>query len=903
MPWHHLQARYRVVVKDFKWEIYPVDKFDVYNYRESRSLLNFVAHFLRDAERRGAYLKPVIEYRIPFFLYNSQNDFEQSIIADITEGTGGVTEAFKNRLLLGHRGSLRYLNHVVAHEYTHEIQFSILFEGWWKSARLLKFIFYPLWLMEGIAEYTSGDLDVPEREMYVRDAALNGKIPSIMKLHNFAHLEPHQVTMAYKTSELLMRFIAEEYGEEKLRELLTTFRENYDPNTVLSIVLGLDIKTLDFKFKEYLDERYENFRDLNKPVGEKLTSGQTKYPVFNFAPCPARGASLIYYLSDNRGLTEIWRTCSTSGKSEILVGLKNNAEIDYINPEGAALAISADGKKLAFIAEKNKKDFICVYDIATQKINKYSPGIDYSSLAAPAFFPDGLTIVFTAMVNSFRDLYTYNIATGETTRITFDQYDDTDPSVSPDGRYIVYSSERPKKGDFWDYDLFILDRENGRIEKLTNYDWDEKTPSVSPDGKTVVFIAEPDTVRNIYMLDLPTKNISKLTDTSGGFFNPVFADDGNSIIFSLFLDGRKDIYKIRNSELTTTKMEKEEETETATAPDENSAPNEETIKPYKFTASTDLFYPFLYYSSLDGLFLASYWLFSDMLGRHNLTTGVIFAEASKMLNYAVQYTFSRYRTQFIMNFSGDNTYYDWTNNRFGRYDKIILGVGYPFDRYRKLDFLCGAVFNKFSEPDKTEIIRDDLARIIYTKNTVSRKYLEPLAGNYFSASSSFALDAFGGASRKQNLSVENRNYYQLSGEHVMAWILSGAASFDKDMDFYSLGGSDRVRGFGYSRITDTMILVNTFELRIPVVSNINYYVWYLFPDFFFKSFFASLFIDSGLGWTENRGTPRKLSSWGVGLKLYSFILQSYPLAFKVEYAKPFSPDPEIWYFSIGSFFY
>lgn len=897
-----LYSDYRVTLKDFKWQITSFDNIEIYHYKECRSIVNYVKNFLKDAQERTIYLRENIEYKIPLFLYSSQNDFEQSTIADIDEGTGGVAEAFKNRLLIGHRGSLRNLNHVVVHEYTHAIQYSILFSGLWRSPRLLKFVLYPLWLLEGLAEYSSGDLDVPEREMYVRDAVLNKKNLSIMKLHNFSHLEPHQVKLAYKTSELLMRFIAEEYGEEKLRELLVTFKDSYDSNTVLLATLGLNIGTLDFKFNEFLMERYENFKDLNKPIGEQLTHQHIKYPTFNVSPVMSQDRKIIYYLSDRRGRNEIWQTDLISKKSSVLIGLHNNEQIDYINPEGRAISLSPDGKKLIFIGEKNKKDFLCIYDVYKKQLIKKSPPINYSSLATPSFFPDGNTVVFSAMVESIRDIYTYNLVTDELTQLTSDIYDDIDPVVSGDAQYIIYSSERKKSTPegLWDYDLYRLDIQSKSVEKLTEFEWDERTPYFSADGRKILFCAEPDTIRNIYLMDLTTKETLKITQTAGGCFTPSFISE-NEVVFSLFYNGKKDIYKLNISTTLSVKLEADRPnlnvSETKKIPVYDSE-----VRPYRFSASTDLFFPFLYYSSVDGLFLATYWRFSDMLGHHNFYTGVLYVDYRKRLNYLAQYTFMRFRPQLVLAASGNNTYFDWLNQRFARYDEIVIGATYPLDRFRKIDFYIDVIYHKFTQPNKVDIFREDLFHLTYVYHSVTRKYLEPITGGYLRINTTVATDSFGGVSKKQNFSVENRNYYQLSGEYVCLWRILTAASFDRSFNYYSLGGRDRVRGYRYPSYLRTKILINSLELRIPIVSNINYYIWYLIPDFFFKSFLGTLFIDGGVGWDKDLQNSYKIFSWGGGLKLYSFVLQSFPVLFKLEWAKPFSPEPEKWYFSIASHF-
>jgi hypothetical protein len=231
--------------------VQPVPHFDIYYYGAAgQKLLPYVEQYLNEGyERVTRTLPNPLKDNSPFFLYNTHNDFEQNNIASAGEGTGGVTEAFKNRCLVAHMGSQRYLEHVVAHEYSHEVEFEYFFGGFWRSLRLLKFVFYPNWLMEGLAEYSSGDLDATTREMYLRDAATTGNLLPLEQLYNFNHVLPHQVTLAYKESEAFITYLVDEYGKDKLPQILTAFEDRFDASAVLFEVVKTDLYTLDRKFR------------------------------------------------------------------------------------------------------------------------------------------------------------------------------------------------------------------------------------------------------------------------------------------------------------------------------------------------------------------------------------------------------------------------------------------------------------------------------------------------------------------------------------------------------------------------------------------------------------------------------------------------------------------------------
>ena len=109
--------------------------------------------------------------RQPLVLYASHPDFEQTnaIQGELGEGTGGVTESLRRRIVLPLGGPLADTDHVIGHELVHAFQFDITTNpnappGQNGAQRL------PLWFIEGMAEYLSlGPVD-PNTAMWLRDA-------------------------------------------------------------------------------------------------------------------------------------------------------------------------------------------------------------------------------------------------------------------------------------------------------------------------------------------------------------------------------------------------------------------------------------------------------------------------------------------------------------------------------------------------------------------------------------------------------------------------------------------------------------------------------------------------------------------------------------------------------------
>jgi Tol biopolymer transport system component/C-terminal processing protease CtpA/Prc len=99
-------------------------------------------------------------------------------------------------------------------------------------------------------------------------------------------------------------------------------------------------------------------------------------------------------------------------------------------------------------------------------------------LRYPAISPDGRTLAFT-----YRgDLYTVAATGGTATQLTQHQAQDMMPVWTPDGRQLVFASDR--HGNF---DLFVMPAAGGEARRLTFHSSDEFPYSVSDGGRQVVF--------------------------------------------------------------------------------------------------------------------------------------------------------------------------------------------------------------------------------------------------------------------------------------------------------------------------------------------------------------------------------------------------------------------------------
>src|SRR5205823_967899 len=118
-------------------------------------------------------------------------------------------------ILLPFTGSYAEFEHVIGHEMVHQFQFDVISRGRiGAGVQTLVNANLPLWFMEGMAEYLSiGPID-PLTSMTLRDASLEGHLPTIEEMTYDPRIFP------YHFGHALLAYVGEKWGDEAIGQIL-----------------------------------------------------------------------------------------------------------------------------------------------------------------------------------------------------------------------------------------------------------------------------------------------------------------------------------------------------------------------------------------------------------------------------------------------------------------------------------------------------------------------------------------------------------------------------------------------------------------------------------------------------------------------------------------------------------
>ena len=885
----------KIVYDKFTWNIYHSTHFDIYFYDEERDSLQRVVD---SAESAYMELSQKFNYqiskKIPLIFYHTHSAFEQTnvMLNFIPEGVGAFAEPARNRMVLPIDMDDQELHELILHELTHIFEYEIFFQG-----KLGKTIAAnpPQWLMEGLASFMAQDEDSRDR-MVLRDAVVNDRIPPITRNPQgyFAYRFGHSVFRFMQEKwgwEGLRDFIYEYRNtlgntvDKALRrafdikpdefdsQFRTWLRKQYLP----ALVAKGEPQEYGEPFK-ISDDLYSNeISPVPSPSGDLLAS---------FATYKQDVDLVLFNIPERRLLKNL--TAGYTSRYEYPI-----AQSFTTGPSmGRDIAFAPNGDAVAlFVRRERGRDLLLINPLTAEIIQSVPMSIEQQ--LSPTFSPDGKKIAFSGFVKNHADIFIYDLETQTVTNVTNDAFFDGSPAFSPDGRWLAYSSVGDQHAKIYRLNL----TNPSERYQLTSGAWNDIDVWYSPDGKRIFFASDkptgraqappteaeaaataragettPDPVNfaayNIYSLNLENGDLLQYTDVIGGCFTPVVFTGTNNrerMVFASYYKGDWRLFStttdkpLHAAEKTILPSEPiQAEARAVFQPASEFVIDEEKIeKPRGFKLFLDDIEVNAGVSS-DQLFVSQSVIYmSDMLGNRRFIAAL--DSVSSFSNFDFLYFDLQRRTNWGVRLFDNRSFYTSPDFERGQLDRVrqlyretgLIGlVSYPFTRYHRLDAGAGYIMRQIAfprfNPDSGELegFTDQsdnfpLASTSFSGDSTVFKYFGPVSGRRYQLSGTYAADLKNGGTLSGDLTMDWREYFQLSSRTLLAARLFVGYSQGNFPNLYYFGGLNTLRGYDFRTIIGNRAAFANFEFRFPLIDVIAT------PVFAFQQVRGVLFFDIG----------------------------------------------------------
>jgi hypothetical protein len=548
-------GRNKVQYERLDFKVLNTEHFDIYYYPEEEAAVKLAA---RMAERWYARLSNLLQHELrgrqPLILYAAHPHFQQTnvLAGEIGEGTGGVTESAKRRVILPFAGGMAETDHVLGHELVHAFQYDMAAQTDLQGRPIgpgLQAL--PLWFIEGMAEYLSlGAIDA-NTAMWVREAASRNAMPTIDKLD-----DPD--FFPYRYGHAFWAYVAGRWGDRAVGDMLRATGPEGDIETAIAAILGTDDETLSKEWHDATRRSFAAIYETARPAsafGRTVITRESGGGDINLSPAISPDGQRMVFLSE-KGLFSIDMYVADVATGKIgrrLVETTSDPHFDSLQFLSSAGDWAADNQRFVFAALSGGQPVLTIVDADRGRRLAEHEFKELGEIYNPAWSPNGRQIAFSAIKGGVLDLYLFDLESTQLQQLTNDPFADLDPEWTPDGRELVWVTDRFSSDietlSFGNYRIAAMSLADRRARPFAGFASGRNTnPEFAADG-TLFFIATPDGIPNVYRQPGDGGSATKVTNLVSGVsgitpLTPAISAAANApaLVFTVFENDRYNIY-------------------------------------------------------------------------------------------------------------------------------------------------------------------------------------------------------------------------------------------------------------------------------------------------------------------------------------------------------------------------
>ena len=458
--------------QDFEeWSQYESANFITYWYGEGRNIGQAVVQLAEyDFEEVQNLLEHRMNNKIEIIVYTDLTDLKQSNIGseEAFYNTGGQTKIVENKIFVFFNGDhshlRRQIREGIASVYLNAMLFGANLQEIVQNAVMMNL---PEWFKDGLVSFVGQPWNT-NIDNQMRDVMLN------QDYKNFEAFAEENPRLA---GHSLWYFIFQTYGGSTVSNLLYLTRINRSIESGFLYVLGSSYQKTTDAWAIYFKERYKD------EVANRTASSTNALAVKNKRKLPLSQLKIspngqkIAYVANEIGKYKVYIQDINTGERVLVMkkGSRNPFQAtDYNYP---LLAWNPNSLELALIYEKRDIIKLATYDVSTKRITTEDMSTQYQRIHSMDF-SNPSTLILSATVRGFSDIFLYFTATRQTQRITNDLYDDLDATFVKvrNQKGILFASNRPDSilGRYKldtilpinNFDLFYYDLENNKKELI-----------------------------------------------------------------------------------------------------------------------------------------------------------------------------------------------------------------------------------------------------------------------------------------------------------------------------------------------------------------------------------------------------------------------------------------------------